>query len=882
MEAVQTSRTFLTLGASAWEEIGLITLAVIAVLALVFGRRLVAQFLREPIGLGVPLVAVVTVLLAPQMPDMLIDGTIGGAGVADVSPWRWLGMAISPTLLGVLGWYWTRAAVNAPFAVSDHLHPKDEPRVTRDDLSPHVTALPRLALWFAIIIASAPAGVTWYSTRIIPHDGLILATIVSVSLNFIIWWYVSKKREDGWFVARHSPPTWMWCFQTTSLLAAAPMGWRVAIALLVLAFGACAIVGFAPELVDPIHAPAIALGAMAASIGPLCLTLALLRDVCWVILATPQFALGHSGREMQPPARWLGLILFAVLTYIPVKFWQPEQRYAIRGLEGSESIVTDRLSAAGVTCDLTGNGRVNLRCAFEEWYDARKHLTSGGQPLPLVIVAAEGGASRAATWLLSAMRLLDYRTDGRFGAHVFGISAVSGGALGAASYLLALRMHIEDRTTGDPARIDPNHYKALWEMQGVRRMLWHMAGADLLAPSIATFFLNDTIAPVWGPLWPFGGDRGLALERSFERHWSDPTGLRAPNSLVAHGFLQIRNPTRAGDRARLPHLFLNGTERNSGRRSITSSIRFDPQDDWMAAEDLLSVMAMPRERVNTNITRADAQSLSQARTQTDRMRNQSATAPILREVRDVPLSTAVLNAARFPFISPAGQYWAGPAAQQLLDGGYFENYGARTALEIATAIERLRDPTRPVLPIVVIISNDADGWMDLATAQEAGETISETSDDRLLVNRTIHCDWLPTPLTPSALARRGAGGSGLPQLVAPIAGLYATRGAHGQATLLALRREMCEPRTIGGTRPEEPDDRLFHIALPRARPIIGSRRPESSPMNWVLNPAARNLLLETGPNIRFNCDQADYLDRRLNPQWRNAAPKRCALPSLSQ
>ena len=52
----------------------------------------------------------------------------------------------------------------------------------------------------------------------------------------------------------------------------------------------------------------------------------------------------------------------------------------------------------------------------------------------------------------------------------------------------------------------------------------------------------------------------------------------------------------------------------------------------------------------------------------------------------MPASTAAHNSARFTYVSPAGKLVSSRKGQNrgyVIDGGYFENYGALTALELA-------------------------------------------------------------------------------------------------------------------------------------------------------------------------------------------------------
>ena len=74
---------------------------------------------------------------------------------------------------------------------------------------------------------------------------------------------------------------------------------------------------------------------------------------------------------------------------------------------------------------------------------------------------------------------------------------------------------------------------------------------------------------------------------------------------------------------------------------------------------------------------------------------------------DVRLSTAATNSARFPVISPPGAVRNAKhnVVDRIVDGGYIENYGAITAMELAVAINAVQPE---LAPFVLIISNDPD------------------------------------------------------------------------------------------------------------------------------------------------------------------------------
>jgi hypothetical protein len=331
------------------------------------------------------------------------------------------------------------------------------------------------------------------------------------------------------------------------------------------------------------------------------------------------------------------------------------------------------------------------------------------------------------------------------------------------------------------------------------------------------------------------------LERTFESVWDNNRGFALPRH-VPPGFLGLRFSPQSDSRMPvdlLPHLFLNGTDVSSGKRMITSTIRWSTQDALFPdSGDFVELVS-----------------------------------------HDVRLSTAVTNSARFPFISPAGRFVSAGVVNssfQIIDGGYFENYGARTVWELARAIEDLnaQDPTLNVVPIVVVVSNDLDA--DQPPRSHGGQCrtmLQDFAPDGAQV--TIRCDD-PWPAE-HCVQTEQAGLYGnlkpqdqsiVPQSMAPIFGLAATRTAHGRDALNILRRDFCRARDDG------PSVRMVHIALPKPDPAKG----EAAPMNWVLNPPACDYLLNKAPWIAFNVRQAERLKTTLNTvlgvTFRQSQPER--------
>ena len=789
-------------------------------------EQLFYRWVEEPIGIVVPFVAFLAVWLPPQMPDMF-------AGM-DAPIWqlkfsaRPFLFAFAATLLGLSAWFWTRAALAA-----HHDHGEtDKARIRRKRKGHSRRELacvewsdewaPRVALLFAGAITVLPILFAIESGQF--FTGLLGTEMISFGLVGLLYIFVLYRTAFNWMTA-FDAPGWMSNFRPTRIIADAPFGWPFALLSLGCSVAALVFVGCWPELVAKFDAPTTALAALAFAVGPLVIALAIMRGlvqrfiylVRWMVdRGAPLRLLPGERERVLRFSNVLGAIVLFGWFFSPP--WVQDE-HAVR-LTATEVIEPSGLAP----CTAKGDNQIcrpDLKAALRQWADARRRVSgdSVGR-VPVIIVAAEGGASRAAVWLLSAMRMLDSKTSGDFGRHVFAISGVSGGSLGAETYARMLRAR---------GRVDG----ALdWDNRDVRASLARFATTDLLSATIATYFLNDMFGNMVGPLWSWAGvpDRNAALEGTFERMWEDNRGFAVSGG--APGFLGVRYSKLKGSRIPIdlmPHLLLNGTDVGSGKRVITSTIRWTPQDPLFPdSADFIQVVS-----------------------------------------HDVSMATAVTNSARFPFISPAGRFVSasGPtqAAYQIIDGGYFENYGARTAWELARAIEDLNaaEPDLRVVPIVVVVSNDLDA--DQPPRAQGGacrKMLEDVADNGSQV--TVSCDD-PQPREACVTAQRAGMTEGLkpqdltvlPQSMAPIFGLAATRSAHGRDALNILRRDFCRATS---TESDDPKVRLIHIALPKPDPDKG----EAAPMNWVLNSSACDYMLNKAPWLPFNLRQAARLKSTLD------------------
>ena len=261
--------------------------------------------------------------------------------------------------------------------------------------------------------------------------------------------------------------------------------------------------------------------------------------------------------------------------------------------------------------------------AFKTWYDGVEKKYGAGTMHPLYIVATEGGGIRAAYWTAIVLGEIQDRNP-NFAPHLFAISGVSGGSLGAVVF---------DALLAEP---NPGSFKFKDKAHAI-------LSQDFLSPALASMLYPDLVQRFLPFPVPYF-DRGRALELGWEKAWRDTMG----NDRFSGSFVDLWKP---GAREWIPALFLNGTSVEKGNRIITSNLRVT--NNFLDAEDAAEKLAGH----SLDATKAACH---------------------------IPLSTAAHMSARFTFVSPAGHF---PDGSRIVDGGYFENSAATTAYELATRIK---------------------------------------------------------------------------------------------------------------------------------------------------------------------------------------------------
>lgn len=288
--------------------------------------------------------------------------------------------------------------------------------------------------------------------------------------------------------------------------------------------------------------------------------------------------------------------------------------------------------------------RADVLESFRAWYALAEKNYGAGVMHPLYLVATEGGGIRAAYWTATVLGGIQ-DANPNFAPHLFTISGVSGGSLGAAVFAALL------------AEPNPGPFKEKANL---------ILGQDFLSPTLASMLYPDLFQRfIPYPIGYF--DRARSLEMSWERAWRDTMH----NDRFADSFVALWEPA-PGHREWMPSLFLNGTSVEKGNRIITSNLRLT--NIFLDADDAAEKLATEK-------------------------------TPATKAACNIPVSTAALMSARFTYVSPAGRF---PDGTHVVDGGYFENSGATTAYEIATRLKDVcaREKIENVDIKVIMISND--------------------------------------------------------------------------------------------------------------------------------------------------------------------------------
>ncbi|WP_249168312.1 hypothetical protein [Bradyrhizobium elkanii] len=366
---------------------------------------------------------------------------------------------------------------------------------------------------------------------------------------------------------------------------------------------------------------------------------------------------------------------FALLTirlnfpFIPVVFGG---LFLVASLFGSDGHgLRNVAKAAGQSEE---KARISAVEAFRQWLLQKSRVTEANRlgEYPVFIVAAQGGGIYAAN---NAARFLARMQDlcPAFRQHLFAISGVSGGSVGSAIFAAALHA---DNAPLDAIAPDAKTCPKIADfLAGVGRAedidafgpveqrVASVLDTDFLSPLVAGFLFTDftqLFSPVAIPSFDRARFLEYTLENATDRMLKSHRGIGDRSNLLKAEFQSHWTPGN-----NMPALLLNTTDAGSGKRVVISPFDIDP----LHSKDKDLCILATLDRAGSGV-------------------GQTVASHSLR----IPLSTAAFTSARFPWVTPAATVplrndciTANPQAR-LVDGGYVENSGIETALDL---IERL-------------------------------------------------------------------------------------------------------------------------------------------------------------------------------------------------
>jgi hypothetical protein len=325
--------------------------------------------------------------------------------------------------------------------------------------------------------------------------------------------------------------------------------------------------------------------------------------------------------------------------------------------------------------------RPTVETAFKSWLAARKDAAAyrnAAKPYPVYVVAAEGGGLYAAYQTAKFLaRMQDLCPN--FAQHVFAVSSVSGGSLGAAVFAGLSRTH----AANDDAKpcLDKLTDRGDFETRADA-----ILSRDLLAPAVWGGLFPDFLQRFIP--WPFPAfDRARALEYAFEDSWRYG-GDKGGNPLSGLLFDLCGAGVSSCQAGPTPALAFNVSNIETGMQMVLSPLDFTSiGPPWTSSAKVFDFFSTGVDSV------------------------------------DMPVSTAVGLSARFPWISPAGWYTfidpndkaqgdnARKRRMSFVDGGYVDNSGVATASKLAQSLSELISKDPGAMPVEIKLVMISAAWI---------------------------------------------------------------------------------------------------------------------------------------------------------------------------
>jgi hypothetical protein len=487
-----------------------------------------------------------------------------------------------------------------------------------------------------------------------------------------------------------------------------------------------------------------------------------------------------------------------------------------------------RIDATKTAGHAVGSNRLPLNDAVSMWMLANNCADSPASCPRPIIIAAAGGASRAAFFTASIIGYFMQEASwhgldpNAVRNRLFAISGVSGGSMGAVMVTAALAAKAD--SNDHPCAQSP--FTLWW---GVTINNWRdcfeaLTSGDFLTADFFGFAFNDML--------PFGlwRDRAAVIEDAWKDRFEAVVTRSDPAAMSCKGlscpFLTLRPRAEHW----IPVLVLSGTSEATGARIITTTLVPTYRTSTIAAcptlERPTGCLLFAEADYFHDLLKYPASSETWVGSFQRLLLKHFYQGDILD---DVQLSTAAHNSARFPFISPPGtiRNRDHTIVDRIVDGGYFENYGALGAKELALAVYAVQPQ---LAPFILVISNDPDDLLDPANDSDA------TAKARRMVQRATQLQKARADVSSS---------EPVTDVVTPLVTIANTRTAHGILGVDQLRS------SLRGALPGC-EVTMTHVRV-WPQPEETSNRSRAVSMSWWLSsPVQRHLHQQTEGNKNAN------------------------------
>jgi predicted chitinase len=409
--------------------------------------------------------------------------------------------------------------------------------------------------------------------------------------------------------------------------------------------------------------------------------------------------------------------------------------FLIAALSGSDDHELRPVAKANTIPEDT---RIPAATAFHNWLQQRSRVEEAARlgEYPVFIVAVQGGGIYAAH---NAARFLARMQDlcPTFRQHLFAISSVSGGSIGSATFAAAL--HAENAPLNSNVPIGQTCKKVADFLAGIGRAedidvpgaveqrVASVLTTDFLSPLVAGFLFSDftqLFSPIAVPFFDRARFLEYTLENAADRMLKSHKGTGDQSNLLKADFQSHWAPDN-----NMPALLLNTTDVGSGKRVVISPFDIDPSHP--KDKDLCILATLTRDKKGADET-------------------------VKSTSLHIPLSTAAFASARFPWMTPASTVTvkndcitAHPQAR-LVDGGYVENSGIETALDLIEklkSVQGISDAPKFRIYLLSLVSGDFGdhGAFTFGELMEPVRALLSTRSSRtyIALNRAANDDRLP-------------------------------------------------------------------------------------------------------------------------------------------